>query len=273
MMLSYLKILRPSVVLLTIIAVTVGALVGHFVFGYQQIVLLAVSIVVASLVCGAGNVVNDYFDYKIDKINKPKRPIPSGKIKRKAAAIYAVLLYAIAIVLSLVFLNLGMIVLTVFNTVVTVAYSWKVKRTVLGHFMDSWLASSAFVFGSLLSSFNIAVLFLFSVSYLGNLGREITKGIEDMEGDKKDGAKTLAVMGGRMFASWAAIFFVILAIMISLIPYFFNIFGIGYLVLVTVADAIFVFSCFILTVNPKKSQKIMKIAMFVALAAFLAGVY
>lgn len=28
----------------------------------------------------AGNVINDYFDYKIDLINKPQRPIPSGRI-------------------------------------------------------------------------------------------------------------------------------------------------------------------------------------------------
>lgn len=27
-----------------------------------------------------GNVINDYFDYKIDLINKPQRPIPSGRI-------------------------------------------------------------------------------------------------------------------------------------------------------------------------------------------------
>ena len=79
-------------------------------------------------------------------------------------------------------------------------------------------------------------------------------------------------MGGRLFASWAAIFFVILAITASLVPFFFEIFGIGYLVLITIADVMYTAACFVLLVRPALSQKIMKIAMFVALGAFLVGV-
>ena len=180
MMLSYLRILRPSVVILALIAVLVGALVSRVVFDYSHFILLSVALTVAGLVAGAGNVVNDYFDCAIDKINKPKRPIPSGKIKRKTAALYAAVLYAAAAVLSVAFLNINMITLSFFNIVVTVVYSWKAKKTVLGHFVDSWLASSSFLFGALLSAVNIPVILLFSMAYFGNLAREIAKGVEDM---------------------------------------------------------------------------------------------
>lgn len=272
MMLSYLRILRPSVVMLALVAVAVGALVSRMVLDYSNLFLLAVSLLVAGLVTGAGNVVNDYYDYAIDRINKPKRPIPSGMIKRKSAAIYAAILYALAITLTISFLNTNMAVLALFNILVTVAYSWKIKRTILGHFVDSWLASSAFLFGALISAINIPILLLFTMSYFGNLAREIAKGIEDMAGDRKQKARTLAVMGGRLFASWSAIFFVILAVTTSLVPFFSNVFGIGYLVLITVADAVYIFACFVLMVRPAKAQKMMKLAMFVALAAYIAGV-
>ncbi len=267
-MISYLKILRLSVVFLAAFAVLVGALI----VGYYQPFQIFIAILVASLVAGAGNVTNDYYDYEIDRINKPKRFIPLGRIKRKNAAFYAAILYIIANILSVFFLNYYMILLALFNTFIAFVYAWKIKRTIFGHFLDSWLAASSFIFGALFVNINITIILLFFVAYLANLGREIAKGIEDMKGDKKIGAKTIPVVTGKIFSSWIAIFFIIFAIVISPIPYFFGFLGLNYLFLVIFADLIFVFSCFVLLFNPTKSQKIMKIAMFVAIFAFLIGI-
>jgi geranylgeranylglycerol-phosphate geranylgeranyltransferase len=267
-MLSYLKILRPSIIFLTAFAVLVGALI----VGYYQLTSIIIAIIVASLIAGAGNVTNDYFDYEIDKINKPGRAIPSGKLKRKNASYYALVLYLIANVLAILFLNFYMILLAIFNTFVTFFYAWKIKKTVFGHFIDSWLTSSTFLFGGLLAALNATVILLFSAAYLANLSREITKGIEDREGDRKVGAKTFAVVTGNIFSAWVAISFIIFSIIISFIPYLFNLLNIYYLFLVVMADLIFVFSCFIILINPAKSQKIMKIAMFLAIIAFLVGI-
>ncbi len=268
MMLSYLKIIRPSVILLAAFAVLVGSLI----VGYYQPFQIIIAVLVAFLVSGAGNVTNDYFDYEIDRINKPKRMIPAGKMKRRNAAIYAVTLYVLAVVLAVLFLNYYMTLLALVNIPITFFYAWKIKKTPFGHFVDSWLASSAFLFGGLLGSINATVIFLFSVAYMSNLSREITKGIEDMEGDKKAGAKTLPIVTGRLFAAWIAIFFIIFSIIISFIPFLSGLLNIRYLILVILADLIFVFSCFVLLINPAKSQKIMKIAMFVAIIAFLVGI-
>jgi geranylgeranylglycerol-phosphate geranylgeranyltransferase len=267
MMISYLRILRPSIIFLTAFAV----LVSSFIVGFYQYQIL-VAVVVASLIAGAGNVTNDYFDYEIDKINKPKRVLPSGKMKRKNAIIYAAMLYAVADVLALVFLNYNMFLFAILNTGVAIIYAWKIKSTPFGHFLDSWLASSTFLFGSLLVGINATIIILFIMSYLGNFGREATKGIEDMEGDRKMGARTLAVVTGKVFTSWAAISFIIFAIIISFIPYVFHLLNIYYLGLIILSDMIFIYSCVLLMLNPKKSQKIMKLAMFVTLIAFLVGI-
>ena len=97
-MLDYIKMLRPSVVLLTIFAVIVGALIS----GIYNINLIIIASIVAMLISGSGNVLNDYFDYDIDKINKPNRPLVSGSIPKKNAIIY----YLLLISLSIIFVSL-----------------------------------------------------------------------------------------------------------------------------------------------------------------------
>ena len=52
------------------------------------------------LITGAGNAINDYFDYKIDKKTKPRRPIPSGVVTREEAKKLSLLSFFIGISLS-----------------------------------------------------------------------------------------------------------------------------------------------------------------------------
>ena len=35
---------------------------------------------VVFFITGAGNAINDYFDLEIDRVNRPRRPIPSGRM-------------------------------------------------------------------------------------------------------------------------------------------------------------------------------------------------
>ena len=49
----------------------------------------------------SGMVWNDYFDAGIDAIERPERPIPSGKISSKNAAIFAIILMALGIAFAL----------------------------------------------------------------------------------------------------------------------------------------------------------------------------
>lgn len=49
---------------------------------------------------GGGVVLNDVFDARLDAVERPERPIPSGKVSRRAAAIMGVLLLLCGILLS-----------------------------------------------------------------------------------------------------------------------------------------------------------------------------
>jgi len=93
---AYLEILRPFNALMGVIAVLLVALISGIFTLY-----VPVACIIVFIFTGAGNAINDYVDHKIDAINKPERPIPSGRISLNAAAIYATVLFIIATVMSL----------------------------------------------------------------------------------------------------------------------------------------------------------------------------
>ena len=267
-MLAYLKILRPSVILLAVFAVIVGAVLSGF-WDYYSI---GVAALVALLVCGGGNVINDIFDYQIDKINKPKRPLPSGKIKMNVAKVYAASLFVVAFFLSVLFLNTSQLVLVLINMVVALVYSWKLKALpLIGNLFPSWLAASSFLFGGLFVGINATVLLLFLMAFFANTGREIAKTIEDMPGDKKAGYKTLPLLLGKNFAAGVTILFVVFAVMLSPLPWALGLLSINYLYVVFIADVAFAIACWALLLNASRGQFIMKIAMIISIFAFLSS--
>jgi geranylgeranylglycerol-phosphate geranylgeranyltransferase len=81
---AIIKITRPSNVFITFLTIFASVLI----FSNGDEKLLKISIIggiVGALIDAGGNIINDFFDVEIDKINKPKRPIPSGLISRKLA--------------------------------------------------------------------------------------------------------------------------------------------------------------------------------------------
>jgi geranylgeranylglycerol-phosphate geranylgeranyltransferase len=269
MMFAYLEILRPINGLMSVFAVFIAAMLVGFPISLE----LLLAFIVVFLVSSAGMIINDYFDYEIDKINRPKRPIPSGRISRRGALIYAVLLFLIANIIAF-FLNFYMFGLAVLNTFIAFVYSWKLKKRLLfGNILVSWLVASTFFFGSLLNeTIGVIIIILFMLSFSSNMGREITKTIEDVKGDKRAKANTLPIVAGKNFAYLIACVFIIFSIVFSFLPYVFNLLNIYYLIFVIIADIGFTISCFIILISPKKSQKIMKISMLIALVAFLVGI-
>jgi len=267
-MLSYLEVLRIPNAAMSILAVIIAAILVGF---YNPLQILIACLAVF-LISGGGMVINDYFDYEADKVNRPRRALPSNKITRKNALIYSLILLFIGNILAF-FLNFQMLIIALFNTLLLVIYSWKLKKIILlGNFIVSWLSASTFLFGSLLSGFVTAtVLILFLLAFSANIGREIAKTIEDLEGDKRIKAKTLPMVAGKNFSAWIATIFIIFAVLFSPIPYIFRLLNVNYLYLVIIADIIFLYSCFAIFLSPKKSQKMMKIAMLIALVAFLIG--
>lgn len=268
---AYLEILRPFNAMMAVITIILMAVIsGQFTF---NVFLAGIVVFIAT---GAGNAINDYFDHKIDAINRPERPIPSGRISLKAAGIYSLLLFAVAIVIGFIIgLLPGIIVFSSSLLMIYYAYSLKTK-CLIGNISISFLTGLSFVLGGVVVNEIIISVYLGFFAFLMTMAREIVKDMEDMEGDKMEGASTLPIVYGKKVSSIIAAFFMILASLASPVLYFLGIFSILYLFVLAVAIVIFLRSSVLIlkdqtTENTKKISKQIKIGMSVVFLAFLIG--
>ena len=250
----------------------VAALVGGYLGGSLG---FAVGIAAAATVfgTGAGNAVNDYYDADIDAVNNPERPIPSGRLSRRGAALLALSFFVAALVLTVVFLPPLAIGIGVVNLVLLVGYSSHLKRMpLIGNVVVAYLTGSAFLFGGAAVEGVEFTVILFALAALANLGREIVKDVEDIEGDAEEGARTLPVVWGERRALTVASVAVAVGVVLSPLPYFFfDEFGVEYLISVGAADIVFLEGTRRSWKSPSSGQNLLKIAMVVALVAFVVG--
>lgn len=262
----YLKLLRPLNGIMSVFAVWIGTLIAgaHLVPNYYTIL----GFIAVFLVSGGGMGINDFFDVKIDKINKPHRPIPSGKISPRAALAYSAVLFALGIAAAF-FISFETFITAIIASCLLIAYAAYLKKTILvGNLIISGLVAVTFIFGGVIFKNYTALLPLALLAFLSNTGREIYKTIDDAMGDQKYDVNSLALKIGVMKARVTANIFLITAVIFSFVPYFLGLLGMTYLFFVVLADIVFLAA---VAAPVKYSSKLIKIAMFVALVAFFAG--
>ena len=233
-------------------------------------VQVAYSMSVVIAFTAAGNSLNDYFDREVDKVAHPERPIPTRSVTPSGALIAAVLLFAVALVLSFM-INLWSIAIVITSIAIMVGYEKFLKAEgIAGNLAISWLTGALFLFGgAAVESLDLAWI-LAALAFLATLGREIVKDIQDIEGDKGSRLTLPMRIGTRRAGILASLGF-LAAVALSPAPYLLDLLSFWYIPAVAVADAIFIYCALILSRQPKKGQKVAKLAMLVALLAFLVG--
>ena len=222
---GYIRLIRPINCIMMGIAVIVGAVLADasvICGSYQQ--NLFFGFLTGFLLTAASMVINDYYDREIDAINEPSRPIPSGLIKPRNALFYAAILTFLGLTAG--FLTSKTATLQCFLTaaffwLISVIYATFGKKTGFpGNLLVSVCVSAPFIYGSLATVGTIRAnsLIFVSMVFLSNTGREITKGIVDVQGDKARNVKTLAVLYGEPKAAKVAVLFYILAVALTPIP-------------------------------------------------------
>ncbi len=221
-LIAYLELARPLNGIIAFISAWLGGMFasqGNMEY-LTNIRLLLVS-VSALVLLSAGNAINDYCDYNIDRINRPRRPLPSGRIRRTDALIFAIVLTVIGICLgTLINRNATGIAILVF--VALASYAFWLKRTpFVGNLVVSGLTSLTFISGGVAIDAVQGTLIPATFAFLFTTAREIVKDLEDTEGDLKNNAKTLATLNPRI-AVRTAIGFMASVILFSPIPYVFG---------------------------------------------------
>lgn len=277
---AMLELVRIYNCLLAGVAVLIGAIVTLGGCGLPSWIALP-AFLAAMFVAAGGNAINDYFDRKIDKVNRPQRPIPSGRIRERDALVAAQILFILGILLA-VRINPYCVLLAALNSLVLAFYAWGIKRRGLaGNIAIGYLVGSTFLFGGLaigdLSLYKLEIIgTLAAMAALSTVGRELIKDIEDMRGDRKPGFKTFPLCHGSRGAAALAVAFIAAAVLISPLPYMFLGFGRVYLVIVMLSVAAFAAAAVIILRGQKvkaarRASFTCKIAMGLGLLAFLAG--
>ncbi len=181
-------------------------------WSWDLVLLPAIGSAMAAVLNAGNNALNQIYDVEIDRVNKPKRPLPSGRVSVRAAWSFTLATYATALWLAWLvapggrrecFWIVGVAVLCTFvysvpplrtkrlglwaNLTIAIprgvllkVAGWSAVKTVAG--VEPWYIG--LIFG----------LFL--------LGATTTKDFADIEGDRRGGCRTLPIRYGVARAAW-----------------------------------------------------------------------
>ncbi len=219
----------------------------------------------------AGNAINDYFDREIDRINRPKRPIPRGAVSPRGALGFSLALFLGAVALALTLPALA-IAIAVVNLLLLVAYTQLFKGLPgVGNAVVAALGGSTFLFGGAAVGNVTAPRVLFVLAALSTFTREVIKDVEDVAGDREEGLNTLPIAIGERAALRVGVACLALAVLASPLPYLLGALGVVYLVAVLPANALMLAAAYTSVRDPTAGQKRLKYGMFLAAAAFVFG--
>ena len=240
----YVEILRPGNAVMGAISIILIAIIDKTISIPIILAMLAVFFETA-----AGNVINDYFDYNIDLINKPERPMPSGRISLKSGRNYGYLLFFAGTVcgflISYITNNWIPFTIVLIADIVLYLYAYKLKATpVIGNLAVGFMTGFGFVFGGFTinnPSIVLVSIYLGFFAFVMTTAREIVKDIEDIEGDKMDGARTLPILIGEKIPAYISAILIVIDCILCPVLYFNHIFGIYYLVVICIAVLLFLY--------------------------------
>ena len=167
------------------------------------------------LIAAAGYIINDYFDLNIDQVNKPGKLVVEKIIRRRSAIIWHIFLSVTGIILGFYVDYTTHIWLLGFSNSVCVfllfIYSASLKRKFLiGNVLISLLTAWTILvvawceYNHLIKINNglhadkiLRETFLYAgFAFIISLIREVVKDMEDVEGDRKYGCRTMPIVWG-----------------------------------------------------------------------------
>lgn len=178
-----------------------SSLLYLFVYGYLTYFLVA----------AGGNVVNDIYDIEVDRINRPHRALPSGRMTIKQAWWFVALLSILGIFFAWIPGRPVSALIVIFFEIIGYLYASKVKTLGLaGNFMVAFSFAFGIIYGSVIYSEVVGILMVnpisvpawlfFFTAFLILQARETIKGAEDVKGDEKRDVRTIA----RVYGYWPA---------------------------------------------------------------------
>lgn len=149
------------------------------------------------LIAAGGYVINDYYDIKIDLINKPERVVIGKSITRRYAILFHTLLSFAGVFLGFL-LSWKIAAVNFASATLLWWYSNNLKRQpFIGNFVVALLTGIAiWLVDSLYKTGHMLIITYASFAFFMTLVREIIKDMEDLKGDQTFGCQTLPIVWG-----------------------------------------------------------------------------
>ncbi len=292
MLATLIKMTRPVNIVIAVVTLFIGYfLQGVLDFGASDVPAysLVLQALGFALAIGFGNIQNDVLDFESDKLNRPERPLPSGRISVGAAKtvwiVMAILTVACGLadgILSRAYATPSLFFAAL--VLLLIAYNKKLKHIpLLKNMTVAFLCTTPLIlnllytvvvidkttiaFSARLGSLYPAMLFAFLLT----TAREIYKDLEDESGDLKAGIMTFPLIAGaptaRRLAGALAIFCWVLLPLPVMQGYFSK-----WFLIVAAATLTPTLGAAIISAHQKnyhRAQSLIKIAMFLGLVALV----
>jgi len=237
-------------------------------------VKIVIGFITGFLGSSAAMVINDVVDYRVDAINKPWKPIPSGIVDRVKASYLSIALLTTAIAINTL-LGIYPLFTALVYGVLGYIYSF-LRRYWWSHFIVAFSTTSPIIYGYVVAGspkqyLVLAIMFSTTI-YTATLGREIVKAIMDLEGDKRYGYNTLPLKYGIDNARKTILFTTITAPLLAYITGYLAQTSITYYLLITISITIYVYHM-VSTIKNIHDKKLLEKTRRNTLYAMLIGLF
>lgn len=209
---------RPLNALLAVVGVALGGYLaaGSEAFGGGNGRRLALAALAATLVGAGANALNDRLDVVADRVNRPSRPIPSGRATERQATMLWMGLSGLAVALA-ARVSPWHAGVAAASVAVLAVYSRYLKGTPLvGNAVVASVVAYALLFGGEAVGGGALPVLGAAFAFAVNLVRELVKDVEDVDGDRAAGLGTAAVRWGVPAATRLAL--VVLVVVLVGLP-------------------------------------------------------
>lgn len=251
------------------------------------------------LIAAAGYIINDYFDLNIDQVNKPGKVVVNTIISRRWVIFWHMFLSLLGLFFTVSALPIAQYWYLVLGNLASIMLLWFYstnfkKQLLIGNVLISLL--TAWVIGIIFFSkyllkmqtllavdqkeirfFRFAILYA-SFAFIISLIREVIKDLEDMEGDRKYGCRTMPILWGvNVSKVFVAVWIIVLVAVLIILQFYVMALGwwvsILYCMLLIIAPLLWILQKLFTAQSPEDFHRLSTMVKLVMFAGILSMVF
>ncbi|MEQ8239998.1 MAG: geranylgeranylglycerol-phosphate geranylgeranyltransferase [Cyclobacteriaceae bacterium] len=170
-------------------------------FPEKRAIILSIDFLIMTIstvfIAAGGYIINDYYDQKIDLINRPNKVVVGTKMRRRLAMLAHFVLTTTGILLGF-YLDVKIGAIHLFSSFCLWYYSNFLRRLpLIGNLVISFLTSLTMLIVAVYIERNEILIFIYAAfGFSIVLIREVIKDIEDFKGDAAYGVQSIPVLWG-----------------------------------------------------------------------------